>query len=307
MQIIRNLQNINNQLSNTALTIGNFDGVHLGHQAILKKVNDIAKKENLTTSLLTFEPHPLKIINPTRPFNQRLFSLSQKLSSLEKSSLIKQIFLLKFNKNLANLSAENFVKDILVEKLKVKHLIIGYDFIFGKNRLGDVELLEKLAKNYGFSCTKMSAQKSTDRKIYSSTKIRQFILKGDILSANAMLGKNYQISGIVIKGKQLARNLGFPTANFLPKKDIIQPRFGVYKVNVIINNKTYPAIMNIGVKPTFSGFNPIFEVHIFNFNQDIYGKKITVELLEFIRQEKKFNGLGELKEQIKKDCEAVND
>lgn len=306
MQIIRNFQNINN-LSSTALTIGNFDGLHLGHQEILKKVNQIAKRENLKSALLTFEPHPLKIVNPAKPFASRLFSLSQKLNFLQKGKLIDQIFLLKFNQNLANLSAEDFVKEILVEKLKVKHLIIGYDFIFGKNRSGDANLLDQMAKTYNFSCTKIDAWKmedlhNHDDQICSSTQIRQFIVDGDIKRANQMLGKAYQVTGIVVKGQQMAKTLGFPTANFLPKKGFIKPKFGVYKVNVTVENKTYPAVMNFGIKPTFGMHQPLFEVHIFNFNQEIYGKKIVVELLDFIREERKFNGIEELKEQIAKDC-----
>lgn len=302
MQIIRNFQNINNQLQPTALTIGNFDGVHLGHRQILQKVNQIAKKENLKSTLLTFEPHPLKIINPSIPFKQRLFSLSQKLLFLEQSELIEQILFLRFNQQLANLSAEDFVKNILVKKLNVKHLIIGYDFIFGKNRLGDANLLDKLAKIYNFSCTKISASQDQEGQIYSSTAIRKFILKGDIKSANAMLGKNFQIAGIVVKGKQMAKTLGFPTANFLPRDGFIQPKLGVYKVNILLDGKNYKGVMNFGTKPTFSLNQPLFEVYIFDFNQDVYGKKIIVELLDFVREEKKFNGVEELKEQIKHDC-----
>ncbi len=301
MQIIKNFQNINQNLQNSVLTIGNFDGIHLGHQEILNNAKRIAASENLKSALLTFEPHPLKIIKPDHVFDQRLFSLSQKLSFLKNNNLVDAVFLANFNHDLANLSAEDFVKKILVDQLKIKHLIIGYDFIFGKNRKGDAHLLQQLAGVYNFSFHQIAAKSNSETDVYSSTKIRNLILAGNIKAANQMLGRNYEICGTVIKGKELARTLGFPTANFLPRKDLIKPKFGVYKTKVLIDKKEYPAILNFGIKPTFNGTEPLFEVHIFDFNQEIYGKKITLELLDFIREEKKFNGIEELKEQIKKD------
>jgi riboflavin kinase/FMN adenylyltransferase len=304
MRIIKNFHNINHNFQNTVLTIGNFDGVHLGHQEILNNVNRIASSENLKSALFTFEPHPLKIIKPNDFFDKRLQSLSKKLFFLKNQNLVDIVFLSSFNRRLANLSAEDFVEKILVKQLKIKHLIIGYDFIFGKNRLGNANLLQKLAEVYNFSFHQIAA-KGNSLEVYSSTKIRNFIGLGKIKEANQMLGYCYQIGGLVIKGKQLARNLGFPTANFLPKKDIIKPKFGVYKANVLFDNKVYPAILNFGVKPTFLGSKPLFEVHIFNFNQEIYGQKIIVELLDFIREEKKFNSIEELRLQIKKDCSEL--
>jgi riboflavin kinase/FMN adenylyltransferase len=306
MQIIRNFQNINHNLQNTVLTIGNFDGIHLGHQEVLKFSQHIADKQNLKSALLTFEPHPLKIIRPNIFFDQKLYCLSQKLFLLKNQSLIDIAFVTGFNHQMANLSAQSFVETILVKKLKIKHLIVGYDFIFGKNRLGNASLLQKLAKIHNFCFHQISAKSNNSQQIYSSTKIRNLIKCGDITLANQMLGKNYQVSGIVIKGKQIARNLGFATANFLPKLDLIKPKFGVYKASVWIENKQHFAIMNFGIKPTFVGQIAVFEVHIFNFNQEIYGKKITVELLDFIREEIKFNSIEELKKQIKKDIDSVH-
>ncbi len=304
MQIIKNFNSIKPNLQNTVLTIGNFDGVHLGHQEILNNVKRIADSENLKSALLTFEPHPLKIIKPTQIFDQKICSLSQKLAFFKKNHLIDAIFIGRFNQKLANLPAEDFVQKILVEKLKIKHLIIGYDFIFGKDRSGDANLLQKLAGIHNFSFHQIAAKSNSESQIYSSTKIRNLINSGNVKTANQMLGRNYQVSGVVIQGKQLARTLGFPTANFLPKKDLIKPKFGVYKVVVLIDGKEYPAILNFGIKPTFSGTKPLFEVHIFNFDKQIYGKKITVELLDFIREEKKFNSVEELKLQIEKDCKT---
>jgi riboflavin kinase / FMN adenylyltransferase len=306
MHIIKNFHNISPNFQNTVLTIGNFDGVHLGHQEILNNAKRIASGENLKSALLTFEPHPLKIIKPNQIFDQRLCSLSKKLAFLKNRNLVDIVFISGFNKQLANLSAQDFVQKILVEKLKIKHLIIGYDFIFGKDRLGDANLLQKLAGVYNFSFHQIAAKSNVGNQVYSSTKVRNLIKSGDIKSANQMLGRNYQVSGIVIKGKELARTLGFPTANFLPKIDLIKPKFGVYKAKVLLDNQEYKAVLNFGVKPTFSDNWPLFEVHIFNFNKDIYGKKITIELLDFIREEQKFNSVEELKLQIGKDVETCN-
>jgi riboflavin kinase/FMN adenylyltransferase len=302
MQIIKNFYNINRNFQNTVLTIGNFDGIHLGHQEILNNAKRIASSENLKSALLTFEPHPLKIIKPNQIFDQKLCSLSNKLSFLKTENLVDIVFVNGFNTKLANLSAEDFVEKILVKNLKIKHLIIGYDFIFGKNRSGDANLLQQLAGVYNFSFHQIAAKSNFDNQIYSSTKIRHLIQSGDIKAANQMLGRNYQVNGVIIRGKQLARTLGFATANFLPKKDLIKPKFGVYKAILLIEGKEHPAILNFGIKPTFSGVQPLFEVHIFNFNKEIYGKKIGVELLEFIREEKKFNSIEELKQQIEKDA-----
>ncbi len=301
MQIIKNFQNINHNFQNTVLTIGNFDGVHLGHQEILNNAKRIASSENLKSALLTFEPHPLKIIKPHQIFDQKLCSLSQKLTFLKNKDLVDIVFIGSFNKKLANLSAEDFVEKILVEKLKIKHLIIGYDFIFGKDRLGDANLLQQLAGVYNFSFHQIAAKSGVDHQVYSSTKIRNLVSQGNIRAANQMLGCNYQVNGVVIEGKKLARTLGFPTANFLPKKDLIKPKFGVYKANVLVDGEKHQAILNFGIKPTFLGTQPLFEAHIFNFSEEIYGKRITIELLDFVRAEKKFNSIEELKQQIKKD------
>ncbi len=306
MQLVKNFHNIKPNFQNTVLTIGNFDGVHLGHQEILNNAKRIASSENLKSALLTFEPHPLKVIKPNQIFDKKLSSLSQKLSFLKSQNLADVVFIGSFNKKLANLSAEDFVKKILVEKLKIKHLIIGYDFIFGKDRLGDANLLQQLAGVYNFSFHQIAAKSGNDSQVYSSTKIRNLISNGDIKAANQMLGRSYKIEGIIIEGKKLARTLGFPTANFLPRKDLIRPKFGVYKANVLLDDKNYPAILNFGIKPTFSGTKPLFEVHIFNFENQIYGKKIAVELLDFIREETKFNSIEELKEQIAKDILSLS-
>jgi riboflavin kinase/FMN adenylyltransferase len=306
LQIIRNFGNIPSNAQNSVLTIGNFDGLHLGHQEILANVRKIAASENLKSALLTFEPHPLKIILPNKVFDKRLFSLAQKLSFLRSNKQVDMVFLANFNQELANLSAEDFVEKILVGKLKIKHLIVGYDFIFGKDRKGDASLLQKLAGVYNFSFHQIAAKNNLGNEIYSSTAIRKLIKSGDIKAANLMLGREYEISGDVICGKKLARSLGFPTANFLPKANLIKPKFGVYKINAVIDGKSHSGILNFGIKPTFKGTIPLYEAHIFDFNEDIYGKKITVQLQDFIREEIKFNSVEKLKEQIQKDLLVVS-
>ncbi|MFT6332370.1 MAG: riboflavin kinase/FMN adenylyltransferase [Lentimonas sp.] len=303
MQLIRNFGNIKQEQKGSVLTIGNFDGVHLGHQEILSNVRKIAGGENIKSALLTFEPHPLKIIKPDKIFNQRLISLAQKLSFLRSNKQVDMVFLASFNQKLANLSAEGFVEEILVNKLNIKHLIVGYDFIFGKDRRGDASLLQKLAGIYNFSFHQIAAKNNSESETYSSTKIRNLIKMGNIKVANQMLGRSYEVAGIIIPGKKLARTLGFPTANFLPKPGLIKLKFGVYKITAKIGDKEYSGILNFGIKPTFESKSPIFEAHIFKFNQEIYGRKITVKLQDFIREERKFDSIEDLKEQIKQDID----
>jgi riboflavin kinase/FMN adenylyltransferase len=300
MEIIRNFNNINQAFTHSVLTLGNFDGIHLGHQNILKTLRQLS--QGAKTALLTFEPHPIKIINSSQPIDIRIISLAQKLRFLKTNNLVDIVFLANFTRQLADLEAEIFVQELLVQRLKIKHLVIGYDFVFGKNRRGDADLLEKLAGFYGFGFTKIGASKNLQDIIYSSTAIRKALIAGNVKTANSMLGRPYAIQGIVISGQRLARNLGFPTANILPKFNLLKPRFGVYKAQVLLNQQRLPAIVNFGIKPTFLGQEPLFEAHIFNFSEQIYGQKITIELLDFIRPEQKFAGIEELRLQIKKDC-----
>lgn len=305
MKIIRNFHQVNSEIENSVLTMGNFDGVHLGHQKMLEQVRNIAAKNRTKSALLTFEPHPAKILNTSKPWEMRIFTLSQKLHFLKDNNLVDIVFIINFTKDIANLPAEDFAKQILINCLKIRHLAIGYDFAFGKNKSGDANFLEKLSQIYGFGFSKISAQKNSEENIYSSTNIRKSILSGDVKSAGQMLGRAYEVSGIVINGQKKGREIGFPTANIVPKYGIIKPKYGVYKAMVKLSGERYPAIVNFGIKPTLVNDQPLFEAHIFNFNQDIYGKKITIELLDFIRDEQKFASLEALKEQIKKDCASL--
>lgn len=306
MQIIRNLNQIKTALAPLALTIGNFDGVHLGHLAIVSAIKKIAKEKNLASAILTFEPHPTSFFKLDAAKDFRISSLSQKLKIFQEHQ-IDYVIILPFNQNLSDISAETFVEEILVKALNIKHLTIGYDFIFGKNRQGDFKLLEKEAKVFDFGLSEISAVKNFDQNC-SSSLIRKLISEGKISEANLCLGKNFAISGLVNEGRKLASQLGFATANLAVKPHIIKPKFGVYKSSTFIAhlNKTFASITNFGVKPTVSGDSiALFETHIPNFSQNIYGKKIHVELLEFIREEKKFSSLEELKNQIALDVSLL--
>ncbi len=301
MKLIRSL----NKTTSTplALSIGNFDGVHLGHQKIISEVKKIAVTKNLASAILTFEPHPITFFKGNLAKDFRINNLAQKLKNFAEQNIDYAIFL-HFNQQTAQMKAEDFVKEILVKTLNVRHLSVGYDFIFGKNREGNFVLLEKMAPQFGFELNEIPAFYNSG-KICSSSLIRQLISDGNINMANQFLGKNFTVCGVVNEGRKLASQLGFPTANLNAKPHIIKPKFGVYKTRVFVPSlgKKFLAVTNFGIKPTIAGNNsPLFESHIFNFSENLYGKKIAVEFVDFIRDEKKFNSLEELKEQIQKDC-----
>ena len=288
------------------LTIGNFDGVHLGHQSILAELRKIGQDKNLETAVLTFEPHPLQFFKKNDLKNFRLNSLAQKLKIFREEK-IDHVIILPFNQKLAEISAEDFVEKILVKSLQMKHLIVGHDFVFGKNRRGDFNFLESCSKHFAFDLSKISAVKDSD-KIFSSSLVRSLIIEGKVRLANDVLGRNFAVEGIVIEGKKLASELGFPTANLSLKPTMIKPKFGVYKSETFLPhlNQKFPSITNFGMKPTLQSEEiPLFETHIIGFSQKIYGKKIITELTDFVREEKKFSSLEALKQQIKDDIQKI--
>ena len=315
MQIIRNLNKIKNALPQLAipqlaLAIGNFDGVHLGHMSIINEIKKIAKEKNISSAILTFEPHPVAFFQPDKARDFRITNLAQKLK-IFKEQQIDYVIILPFNQNLANIEAYDFIQKILVKSLNVKSLVIGYDFIFGKNREGNFSLLEKESKNFDFArrfdLMEISALKKS-QEICSSSFIRKLLKDGKVVESNQFLGRNFTITGIVNEGRKLARQLGFPTANLIAKPHIIKPKFGVYKTLTFIPhlNQKFPSITNFGIKPTVQEEKiPLYETHIPNFNQDLYGKKIEVEFIDFVREEKKFASLEELKRQILDDLEIL--
>jgi len=304
MKIIRNIDKNQQKLPNIALTIGNFDGIHLGHKKILIKLNLEAKKRGLKTALLTFEPHPAKIFG--KDSQNRIYNLSEKVRILKLEGLVDFLFIIHFNKDLINLPADNFLRDILLKNINMKYLLVGYDFCFGKDRRGNIGFLEDESKKLNFEFEQISEQKF-DNKTYSSSLVRKFIKNGQIKEVNNILARKFSISGLIIKGRGLASQIGFATANILPRKYQIYPKYGVYKVEISIEGDDFlPAILNFGIKPTITDENKaIFEIHILNFNKDIYGKRVRVRFLDFIREERRFDDIEALKGQIKNDIVAL--
>ena len=305
MQIIRNLSQIITQLPKICLTIGNFDGLHLAHQKIIEHTKQIAIKNGYKSAILTFEPHPISFLNlQNNDFNHnfRISNLSNKIKYI-KNHQIDYLIIIPFNNYLSNLKPKLFIDNILINKINAKSLIVGYDFTFGKKREGNFKTLEE----YKFDLHEINPIKiliDDHQKTISSSLARQYIKSGEVNKLPQILGRNFSIDGLVISGKKIARELGYPTANFLPRKYIINPKFGVYKTRTFINkyNRYFDSITNFGIKPTFNNsLQPIFENHILNFSENIYNQKIVVEFLDFIREEKKFSSIDELKNQIRND------
>ena len=276
MKIIRNYTNILPEFQNSVLALGNFDGIHLGHCEVLKTTIAIAKEKKLPSAVMSFEPHPLKLLKDIH--NVRMFSLQDKIRFI-KDSGIDILFLLHFTAKFSELSASQFLKNILIDHIKINHLVTGSNFIFGKNRSGNVDYLQKQSDvlNYGF--TKIIPHKCSDNNItYSSTNIRKYLKSGNISQIKHLLGRNYSITGKVVKGQNIGTQIGYHTAN-IELKDRFRPKFGVYAVKIHFNNSqtTHKGVANLGSRPTVPGDQELLEVHIFDFCDNIYGKKITVE------------------------------
>ena len=282
----------------SAAVIGNFDGVHRGHLEVLKNAKEFSSKSNLPLSVLTFDPHPREFFSKEKT-NFLLQTVLDKAEVLSKNN-IDYLINLKFDDLLSELSPEQFVEKVLSESLSLKHIFVGKDFKFGKDRAGDINSLKSFGLKYriGLSSIKL---KNQDGASISSTKIRNNLKKGKIKEANELLGRPYMISGLVIEGDKRGRQIGFPTANISLGK-LIRPAFGVYAVLIEgIENKVLRGIANIGRRPTVNDRGVLLEVNIFDFNEDIYGKKIFISLIDFIRDEKKFDGIENLKKQIVMD------
>lgn len=287
------------------VTIGTFDGVHIGHRKILERIIHSAQELDCNSIVLTFFPHPRMVLQEGSDV-KLLNTMVEKIALLEEIG-IDNLIIHPFDKEFSRLTAEEFVKEILVEKLHIQKIIIGYDHRFGRNRTADINDLIHFGKEYGFEVEQISAQEINDNAV-SSTKIRNAILEGNSALAKEYLGYNYFFSGTIIKGKQLGRTIGFPTANIHIEEDYkLIPKNGVYVVKGTYNKETLFGMMNIGTRPTVEGKNQTIEVHFFDFDKDIYNQHITIEILEFIREEHKFESLDTLKNQIQKDKEfSVN-
>ena len=301
MKIYRSF-NILKKFKNSAIAIGNFDGFHLGHQKVIKKGKYISKKKNLRFGLLVFHPLPVMFFNKKLK-NFRIDSLEQKIESSKKLG-IDFLIIKKFDKSFSKTSAENFIHLILHKKLKAKLIFISRNFRFGKNRAGDIHLLKKKESLMNYKTQTISPFKSKN-KIISSTLIRKNIKKGKINFVNKMLGRAWVIEGMVKKGEKRGRKIGFPTCN-LDLGNYMVPKSGVYSSVIIINKKIKKkGIVNIGYKPTFGKNKLLLEAHIFGLKKNLYDKSIKVMLTKFIRKEKKFKNITQLKKQIKKDIRKV--
>jgi len=283
-----------------ALSLGMFDGVHLGHLSIINTLNEIAIKEDLESAILSFWPHPRKFLNPDDDVKM-LNTLEEKLELLEKSG-IQNLFLKTFDEDFRNLTGSEFCEQVLVDKLNVKHIIIGHDHTFGKNKSGNFDLLKTLSDELGFKVNQLEAVQKNDLNI-SSTKIRIALSEGRIKDANEMLGYNYPLTGKVIHGKKLGRTIGYPTANIDVPINKLLPKSGAYIVEVWIDNQFYKGMLSIGTNPTIDDQNQSLhtEVYILNFDQDIYGKEVNVKFRDFLHNEIKFEGLEKLIEKLDDD------
>jgi riboflavin kinase/FMN adenylyltransferase len=291
----------------TWVTMGTFDGLHLGHRSILLEMQRKAQEQHAQTVVLSFDPHPKKVLFPDSEPLPQIQSLEEKALVLEEWG-IDHLVLLPFTLELAQLSATDFVRNIIVQGLHAAGVYIGYDHRFGKNRIGDIHLMAQLGDVHGFEVKQMEAY-APDGVQVSSTKIRQALLSGDIVQANKMLGRPFVLQGEVIKGQQLGSKIGFPTANITVQgTDKLIPKWGVYAAILNWNNMQYAVALNVGYRPTVSSTIQLHvEGHILDFDQDIYGKCITLELHQRLRDEKKMNGLEDLVAQITKDVQWVKD
>jgi riboflavin kinase/FMN adenylyltransferase len=283
----------------TFVTIGTFDGVHFGHQKILEKLVSEAKKAGKKSVLLTFFPHPRMVLQKDATI-ELINTIDERATLLEKTGL-DYLIIHPFSKAFSKTTALAFVRDILVDTFNISKLIIGYDHHFGKNREGNIDQLTEYSHQYDFTVEEIPAQDVNDVSV-SSTKVRRALAAGNLKTANNYLGYNFMLNGLVVNGKQLGGKIGYPTANIDVQEDYkLIPKTGVYVVKSSIENKTIFGMMNIGNRPTINGNHQTIEVHFFDFNQDLYGKSLTVELLYFLRDEHKFNSVDSLVLQLKED------
>lgn len=298
MKIFHSLQDFK-PTRKTIVTIGTFDGVHIGHKKIIRKIIQNSIESDCESAVLTFFPHPRMVLQGDSDI-KLINTINEKIALLEKIGL-QNLIIHKFDEAFSQLSAEEFVETVLVNQMNIQKIIIGHDHRFGKNRTASIDDLIIFGKKYGFEVEQISAQEINDVSI-SSTKIRNAILDGNIKLANQYLGYNYVLTGTVAKGKQLGRTIGFPTANIeIPENYKLIPKIGVYIVKSIIDNNVVFGMMNIGFNPTVSGKNLTTEVHFLNFDKNLYNKEISVAIIDRIRDEQKFDSIELLKSQLQKD------
>lgn len=292
------------KIDNPILTVGTFDGVHIGHQKIIARINEIAKEKGGESVLLTFHPHPRLVLFPDDDSLKLINTIEEKTVLLDGFGLDHVIYM-AFEKELSRMSPVEYVRDILVNKIGVSTVVIGYDHHFGRNREGDIELLRELGPIYDFDVIEIPVQE-VDEISVSSTKVRRAIEQGEINFANEFLGHTFSLTGTVIEGKRVGREIGFPTANIkLNDPNKIVPGKGVYAVKGKAGGQELNGMLNVGVKPTIGENQQTIEVHFFEFNDDLYNQEVKIEFIERIRDEQKFENLEQLKDQLQKDQEEA--
>ena len=300
MKVFRELANDLPAFRNAVITIGTFDGVHQGHQQILQQMKSEAARVNGETVIITFHPHPRKIVSSVPGDIKLINTLEEKTAQLEQAG-IDNLVVIPFDHQFSNQSADDYVQNFLYRYFKPSVIIIGYDHRFGKGRTGDYHLLEKYGRELGFEVKEIS-EEMLNQVVISSTRIREALLNNDIDTANHFLGYAYFFEGLVVEGNKIGRTIGFPTANLhISSEEKLIPANGVYAVKIQLGQESFVGMMNIGVRPTVDGKKRVIEVNIFDFNRDIYGQKLIIRIEKFLRGEVKFNGLEELKAQLNAD------
>lgn len=302
MRVIRSLQAVSERERGWVVALGNFDGVHLGHQAILAQCRRQAQLLGTQPAVVTFEPHPREYFQPSlKPL--RLYRFRQKMKALQACEM-QSALILRFNHEMAAKTADDFLA-LLTHTLGVRHIITGENFAFGQARQGNAELLAKAADHYGFGYTALPGVKDAGGRIISSSRVRASLAEGDMAQAAGLLGRAYAIEGHVMHGQARGRSIGFPTANIQPGS-ILLPRFGVYTCRTTLaDGRLVSGVANLGVRPTIGATAPQLEMHLFDFNGDLYGRRLSVELLAFLREEQRFESLAALQAQIAQDCAAA--
>jgi len=301
-KIIRGLHNLSPSATDCVATIGNFDGVHLGHQAVLNQLAMKGDTLGLPAVVITFEPQPNEFFAPDKA-PARLSRFREKVEALRCYS-IQQLCVLRFNKKLAEMTAQDFIQRLLINGLNVRYLVVGDDFKFGKDRQGDFSMLQQAGKQHGFQVVNMHTF-AIDQMRVSSTRIREALREGDLILAEKLLGRPYRMSGRVAHGDKRGRTMGFPTANIhLHRRKV--PLSGVYAVQLFgVDGEPIQGVANVGVRPTVRAKKALLEVHLFNFDRDIYGEHVQVHFLHKLRDEQKFADLNALMKQIEQDCEQA--
>ncbi|WP_305045105.1 bifunctional riboflavin kinase/FAD synthetase [Geoalkalibacter sp.] len=303
MQVINDLSRIEQPFPHAVLTLGNFDGVHLGHREIFRRVVHRAREHDGTAIVFSFWPHPLRVLAPHQEL--RLINTYEEKVRLIAASCIDVLLCPPFTRDLAALTPEQFVKQVLVDRIGVRHIVVGYDYRFGRGRAGDVDLLKKLGQEHGFEVEVM-APIAQGQAVYSSTRVRELVRKGEVREVVGLLGRHFNLEGRVVHGDHRGTSLGFPTANLATDKELL-PAAGVYAVKARHRGRTYDAVANIGLKPTFGGDALCIEVHLLDFSGNLYGESLRLYFFERLRAEQRFDGVDALREAIRADIARARD